>query len=128
VLKLADFVVVATPLTPQTADMIGEEELAALKPGACLVVVGRGGVVNETALLQALQERRVAAAALDVFQEEPLSPTNPLWKQPNLIVTPHVGGFSGLYDERAMQLFAVNLARFLKGDPLLNRFDPNRGY
>ena len=128
VLKLADFVVVTTPLTPQTTALIGAEELAALKFGACLVVVGRGGVVDETALLQALQERRVSAAALDVFQEEPLSPTNPLWKQPNLIVTPHVGGLSNEYDERAMQLFAANLTRFLKGDPLFNRFEPNRGY
>jgi phosphoglycerate dehydrogenase-like enzyme len=128
VLKLADFVVVTTPLTPLTSGLLGEEELAALKPGACLVVVGRGGVVDENALLQALQERRVAAAALDVFQEEPLSPTSPLWKQPNLIVTPHVGGLSSHYDERAMQLFAANLARFLKGDPLFNRFDSNRGY
>ena len=127
VLKLADFVVVATPLTPKTAGLIGEAELGMLKPGACLVVVGRGGVVEEAALLQALQNRSISAA-LDVFQEEPLAPTSPLWKQPNLIVTPHIGGQSIHYDVRAVQLFAANLARFLNAEPLLNRFDPTLGY
>ena len=128
VLKLSDFIVVTTPLTPGTTGMIGANELTSAKPGAYVVVVGRGGVVDETALLEALQEKRLAAAALDVFQEEPLGPTSPLWKQPNLVVTPHVGGFSAYYEQRAMVLFGANLRRFLKGEDLFNRYDPARGY
>lgn len=128
VLKLSDYIVVATPLSAETRGLIGPEDLEAVKPGACLVVVGRGGVVDEAALIEALQERRLAAAALDVFQEEPLGPTSPLWKTPNLIVTPHVGGMSVHYDERAMALFVANLRRFIHGETLLNRFDAARGY
>jgi len=127
-LKSCDFVVVTTPLSGLTRGMFAAAEFAAMKPGACLIVAGRGGVVNEQALLEALQERRIAAAALDVFEEEPLAPTSPLWKQNNLLVTPHIGGLSSLYDRRAMDLFAANLALFLRGEPLLNRYDPARGY
>lgn len=128
VLKLCDFIVVTTPLTSATQGMIGAADLAAVKPGACIAVVGRGGTVDEAALLEALQEKRIAAVGLDVFREEPLGPTSPLWKQPNLIVTPHIAGISQHYDQRAMALFATNLRRFLKGEALLNRYDPARGY
>jgi phosphoglycerate dehydrogenase-like enzyme len=127
-LKTCDFVVVFTPLTTQTRGMFGPAELAAMKPGASLVVVGRGGVVNEQALIEALQERHLASAALDVFEEEPLSPTSPLWKQQNLMVTPHIAGLSAHYDSRAMDLFAANLARYLLDDSLFNRYEPARGY
>ncbi len=127
-LKLCDFCVIATPLTPQTRGMIGQEEIAAMKPGAHLVVVGRGGVVDETALLGALQDKHLAGAALDVFAEEPLAPTSPLWKAPNLIVTPHIAGLSAHYNQRAVALFAANLRRYLTGAPLYNQFDPSRGY
>ena len=99
-----------------------------MKPDAYLVSVGRGGVVDENALLNALQEKRLAGAALDVFAEEPLSPTSPLWKAPNLIVTPHVAGMSIHYNQRAMALFAANLRRYLTGAPLYNTFQPDKGY
>jgi phosphoglycerate dehydrogenase-like enzyme len=127
-LKACDFVVVATPLTQLTRGMFSAAEFEAMKPGACLIVPGRGGVVNEQALLEALQERRLAAAALDVFEEEPLSLTSPLWKQHNLLVTPHIAGLSSHYDRRAMDLFNANLALFLQGEKLLNLYDPTRGY
>jgi len=128
VLKLCDFIVVTTPLTPATQGQIGAAELAAVKPGAYLVVIGRGGTVDEAALLEALQDKRIAAAGLDVFREEPLGPTSPLWKQPNLLITPHIAGMSTHYDQRAMALFAANLRRFLNEEALLNRYDPARGY
>jgi phosphoglycerate dehydrogenase-like enzyme len=127
-IKSCDFVVVATPLTPDTRNLIGAPELAAMKPTAYLVVVGRGGVVDETALLEALQEKRLAGAALDVFQEEPLSPTSPLWRQPNLLISPHLSGLSTHYDERAVTLFGENLKRYLGGAALFNRYNPERGY
>jgi len=127
-IKACDFVVVATPLTPETQGLIGAAELAAMKPTAGLVVVGRGGVVDEAALLEALQEKRLAGAALDVFQEEPLAATSPLWRLPNLIVSPHLSGLSLHYDQRAMALFSDNLKRYLGGATLFNRFNPERGY
>jgi phosphoglycerate dehydrogenase-like enzyme len=128
VLKLCDYIVVTTPLTPATQGMIGTADLACAKPGACVLVVGRGGTVDEAALLEALQEKRIAAAALDVFREEPLGPTSPLWKQPNLLLTPHIAGMSQFYDQRAMSLFATNLRRFLDDEELLNCYDPDKGY
>lgn len=126
--KACDFVVVTAPLTQKTRGMIGAEELAALKPTAFLVVASRGSIVNEQALLTMLQEKRLAGAALDVFAEEPLAPTSPLWKAPNLIITPHVGGMSVHYNERAIALFLANLRRFLTGAPLYNLYDPALGY
>jgi phosphoglycerate dehydrogenase-like enzyme len=126
--KSCDFVVIALPLTRHTQGMFGAEEIAAMKPDSFLISVGRGGVVDETALLSALQEKRLAGAALDVFAEEPLSPTSPLWKAPNLLVTPHVAGMSVHYNQRAMQLFAANLRRYLTGAPLYNTFLADRGY
>ncbi len=126
--KMCDFVVVTAPLTPQTRGMIGAEVLAAMKPSAYLVVVGRGSIVDEQALQVALQDKRLAGAALDVFAEEPLSPTSPLWKTPNLIITPHIAGMSARYNERAVALFLANLRRFLTGAPLYNLFNPELGY
>lgn len=127
-LKECDFIVVCLPLTRQTKNLIDDRVLRMLKPSACLVDVGRGGIIDQTALLLALQERRLAGAALDVFAEEPLLQNSPFWKIPNVIVTPHVSGISSLYRDRAAHLFATNLDRYLKGESLLNRFDPRRGY
>ena len=127
-LKECDFVVVAVPLTPKTLDLIGAEQLAVMKPTSYLVDVSRGGVVNHSALLVALRERKIAGAALDVFPEEPLPADNPLWKFPNVLLTPHISGNSPYYDQRAIALFADNLARYLAGTPLLNPVDPLRGY
>jgi phosphoglycerate dehydrogenase-like enzyme len=126
--KDCDFVVVTVPLTSETQDLIGAEELAAMKPSAYLVDVSRGGVVNQAALISALREHRIAGAALDVFPEEPLPADNPLWKMPNVILTPHISGITPLYDERAVDLFAENLHRYLAGLSLYNLIDVRSGY
>ncbi len=127
-LHQCDFIVVTVPLTPETRGLIGTEALAAVKPTAYLIDISRGGVIDHAALVTALQERRLAGAALDVFPEEPLPPTSPLWRMPNVIVTPHISGSSLYYNERAVTLFAENLNRYLNGQPLFNRFDPAAGY
>ena len=127
-LKECDFVVNTLPLTPETRGLIGVEEFSAMKPGAFFVHISRGGVVDENALLQALQEKHIAGAAVDVFTQEPLPPDNPLWKAPNLILTPHVSGFSQNYKERAATLFMENLKRYLRAEPLLNEYQADRSY
>lgn len=127
-LKECDYVVVTVPLTPQTRGLFGEEEFKAMKPGAYLVHVSRGGVVDEKALLQALTEKQIAGAAVDVFTQEPLPADSPLWKAPNLILTPHVSGFSLRYKERAGIMFAENLKRYLRGESLLNDYQVERHY
>ena len=126
--KECDFVVVTVPLTPETRDLIGEEEIAALKPSAFLIDTSRGGIVNHKALINALREHKIAGAALDVFPEEPLSANSPLWMLPNVIITPHISGNTRHYNERAIAMFADNLHRYLAGLPLYNRIDPERGY
>ncbi len=127
-LRECDFVVVTVPLTPETRGLIGAAEFAVMKPTACLVDVSRGGVVDHAALLAALREGRLAAAALDVFPQEPLPADSPLWTLENVLLTPHIAGVTRHYDERAMRLFAANLERYLRDLPLYNRFDPARGY
>jgi len=92
------------------------------------VNVARGRVINEAALIRALQERWIAGAGLDVATEEPLPADSPLFALPNVILTPHVSGDSVHYDERLTRLFAENLRRYRAGQPLLNRYDPQRGY
>lgn len=123
-----DFVVVATPLTPQTRSLVGADVLEVMKPTAFLVDVSRGGVVDHAALTHALRERKIAGAALDVYPEEPLPADSPLWKLPNVILSPHISGNSIHYDERAVDLLAENLRRYLAGEPLLNRYNPEVGY
>lgn len=99
-----------------------------MKSSAYLIDVSRGGVVDQTALVAALRDKRIAGAAIDVFPEEPLPPDNPLWKMPNVILSPHVSGYSRHYDERAMALFAENLHRYLADLPLFNLVNLERGY
>ncbi|RME87604.1 MAG: D-2-hydroxyacid dehydrogenase [Anaerolineae bacterium] len=123
-----DFLVVAVPLTPETRGLVNAEVFAAMKPGAFLVDISRGGVVDQEALIEALQSGRLGGAALDVFPEEPLPSDNPLWSLPNVIISPHIAGDSPHYDARAARLFAENLRRYLAGQPLYNLFDPERGY
>jgi phosphoglycerate dehydrogenase-like enzyme len=127
-LKACDFVVVTVPLTAETRNLIGPSELAVLKPTAYLVDIGRGGVIDQAALIAALREHKIAGAALDVFPEEPLPADNPLWKMPNVIISPHIAGYSAAYDARAVALFAENLTRYLAGLPLYNQIDIARGY
>src|SRR3990172_9572461 len=100
-LKDWDFVVIAAPLTPKTRDLIGIEQLAAMKTTAFLVDVSRGGVVNHSALLVALREHKIAGAALDVFPEEPLPADSPLWKFPNVLLSPPISGNSPFYDQKS---------------------------
>lgn len=127
-LKECDFVVVTVPKTPETENLISDNELEALKPTCYLIDVSRGGIVDHTALINALEQKKIAGAALDVFPEEPLAEDSPLWKLPNVIITPHISGATQFYDERAMTLFATNLGRYLAGQQLYNRIDLNRGY
>jgi glyoxylate/hydroxypyruvate reductase A len=125
-LASSDYVVMVAPLTPETRGMLGEPELHAMKPEAWLVNVGRGPLIQEPALVRALQERWIAGAVLDVFAEEPLPAEHPLWGMPNVVVTPHISGPS-LPDEIA-PIFNENLRRFLTGRPLRGKVDIRRGY
>ncbi len=127
-LAKCDYVVVALPLTPATRHLIGEAELRAMKPSAYLVNIARGEIVDEGALVRALEEGWIAGAGLDVFEQEPLPPDSPLWGLENALLSPHVAGFTPRYDERAATLFAQNLARYLAGQPLLNLVEKSRGY
>jgi phosphoglycerate dehydrogenase-like enzyme len=128
VLAESDVAVVLLPLTDATRGSIGARELAALKPSAYLVNLARGGIVDEDALCAALAEGRLAGAAFDVFAAEPLPPESPLWRAPNLWITPHVaGGFPDLLDV-SIGLFAENIARLERGEPVASRVDRARGY
>jgi phosphoglycerate dehydrogenase-like enzyme len=127
-LKECDFAVVCVPLTTNTENLVGTTQLAAMKPSAFLIDVSRGGVVNQEDLLKALEEGQIAGAALDVFPEEPLPEDNPLWKVPNLILTPHIAGLSRNYNQRAVALFVENLERYLAGKKPYNLIDLERGY
>ena len=127
-LPRVDWLVLAAPHTPETDCMIGWEELTLMKPSARLMNLGRGALVDEAALIEALREGRIAGAALDVFDEEPLPPGSPLWDMPEVIVTPHTSGLAPRYWERAMEQFTANLRRFMAGEPLENVVDKQAGY
>lgn len=122
-LKECDYVVITLPRTTTTRGYLGAKELAAIKPGAYLVDISRGEIVDHNALIPLLREHKIAGAALDVFPVEPLPADSPLWKLPNVIITPHIAGFSPHYDERSAELFAQNLHRYLEELPLYNRLD-----
>lgn len=124
----SDYVVLAVPLTPATEKMIGEAELRAMRPNAYLVNIARGRIIDEQALIRALQEEWIMGAGLDVTEEEPLPSSSPLYSMPNVILTPHISGHSVHYEERLAELFAENIRRFRAGEALLNRYDPARGY
>jgi phosphoglycerate dehydrogenase-like enzyme len=124
----ADYVIVAAPLTEQTRSMFDAAAFARMNPSARLINVGRGPIVVDEDLVQALQDKRIAGAALDVFSEEPLPPEHPLWAVPNLIISPHMSGdFVGWLDALA-ELFVENFGRWTAGDKLLNVVDKNLGY
>lgn len=124
----SDFLVSTLPGTPATRHLIDDAVLAAMKPSAVLVNIGRGAVIDEAALVEVLRAGRIAGAALDVFEEEPLPTDSPLWSLPNVIATPHVSGNSDRYDEMVTDVFVENLARYLDRRPLLNVLDRARGY
>jgi phosphoglycerate dehydrogenase-like enzyme len=123
-----DYVVVTAPLTPETRGMIGAREFAAMKPGAIVVNVGRGAVIDEPAMIQALVEKRIAGAALDVFTTEPLPAGHPFFQMENVLLSPHSTDHTRDWLERAMQFFLAQFERFAKGEPLLNVVDKKRGY
>ncbi len=123
-----DYLVLAVPLTAETEHFIGEAELRAMKPNAYLVNIARGHVIEEQALIRALREGWIAGAGLDVAEIEPLPSNSPLYGLPNVILTPHIAGVSVHYEKRLAELFAENLRRYRQGEPLANRFDPERGY
>jgi phosphoglycerate dehydrogenase-like enzyme len=127
-LAASDYVVVAAPLTPDTRGLLGPREIAAMKPTAVLVNVGRGPVVDEAALLAALREGRIRGAALDVFDEEPLPSGHPFYALENVLLSPHCADNTPGWLEESMRFFLVNLERFRSGEPLLNPVDKSRGY
>jgi glyoxylate/hydroxypyruvate reductase len=124
----ADAMVVSLPLTDQTAGLIDRATIERL-PASCIFVnIGRGGVVDEPALVDALRERRIAGAVLDVFATEPLPDSSPLWTLPNVLVTPHAAALSARENERIVELFVDNLGRYLDGRPLRNVVEPGLFY
>jgi phosphoglycerate dehydrogenase-like enzyme len=127
-LERSDFVVLAVPLVKDTRRLISEAELGAMKRTAVLVNISRGKVVDEPALVKALQEGRIAGAALDVFETEPLPADSPFWNMENVILTPHSAGTNENYNARATAVFCDNLNRYLAGKPLINVVDKQRGY
>lgn len=127
-LPAADFVVIAAPDTPQTRNMIGAPELALMKRSAYLINVARGTLIDEPALIAALQANAIAGAALDVTVKEPLPQESPLWKLDNAFITPHVSGATENTWDREEELIAENLKRWFAGKELLNVVDLARGY
>jgi phosphoglycerate dehydrogenase-like enzyme len=124
----ADFVVLTLPLTAESRGMFGERAFSRMKPTAYLINIGRGGTVDETALINALQTGQIAGAGLDVFEKEPLPPESQLWDMKNVIITAHYAGSTPHYQERALEIFIDNLERYAKGQPLRNVVDKQQGY
>ena len=127
-LAAADYVVLAAPLTPQTRGMIDAAALERMRPSARLINVGRGALVAESDLVKALQAGRIAGAALDVFEDEPLPPSSPLWDMPGVIVSPHMSGDVVGWRDELVRLFVDNLGRRVAGRPLRNVVDKGLGY
>jgi len=124
----SDFVVLTIPETSETRQLIGAQELAIMRPGSVLINVARGGVIDEQALIDALTERRLRGAGLDVFAREPLPADSPLWKMENVLVTPHVGGVSPEFWARETDLIVRNIRRYLGGKGLENEVRKELGY
>ena len=127
-LREADFLVLAAPHTPDTEGVIGERELAQLRPSAVVINIGRGALLDEDALLRALQEKRLAGAALDVLRDEPPSQDSPLWDMPNVILSPHSASTVTQENARITEIFCDNLRRYLGGQPLRNVLDKKKLY
>ncbi len=127
-IKECDYVVCTLPRTDNTYHFINEDMLRAMKPESILINIGRGGVIKEDDLAKALKKGWIRGASLDVFEVEPLPDSSPLWQLDNIVLTPHIGGFTPAYDERMTDLFAENLRRYLAGEPLLNVVNRELGY
>lgn len=128
IIAASDFITVTLPLTGATKQFIGAGEIAAMKPQAYIVNIGRGAVIDEAAIVEALKAGRIGGAGLDVFEREPLPAESPLWDIESAILTPHISGDYRGYMDAACQLFCENLRRFAAGQPLLNQVDPALGY
>jgi glyoxylate/hydroxypyruvate reductase A len=128
VLPTADALILACPLTERTRGLIGEAELTLLPPGAVLVNISRGQVVDETALIEHLASGHLGGACLDVFEAEPLPPSSPLWALPNVLISPHSASTVSVENRLLTDLFIDNLRRWLTSQPLRNTFDVTAGY
>jgi len=127
-LAIADFVVVCLPLTEETHGLFGLKQFEAMKPSAYFFNIARGAIVNEQDLVTALEKSLIRGAGLDVFQEEPLPPTSPLWERPDVIITPHLAALSPHYLDRAITLFVDNLTRYSQNREMFNIVDKTKGY
>ncbi|HSH45735.1 MAG TPA: D-2-hydroxyacid dehydrogenase [Longimicrobiales bacterium] len=127
-LDLSHYVVLTLPETDETRGLVGGDELAVMGPDAVLVNVGRGGLVDEVALLEALETRAIRGAALDVFATEPLPAGHPLWTAPGVLITPHVSAYTDAFWERELELIAENIRRYVAGERLRNVVDKEAGY
>jgi phosphoglycerate dehydrogenase-like enzyme len=125
---MSDFIVLSVPATPATRGMIGARELARMRGSAVLINVARGSVIDEAALIDALRRGHLRGAGLDVFETEPLPPESPLWRMPNVLITPHVSATSERYWEREGDLILENVRRHVSGEDLINVVDTSAGY
>jgi phosphoglycerate dehydrogenase-like enzyme len=123
-----DYVAVAAPLTPDTKGLMGPREFASMKPDAIVMNVGRGPVIDEPAMIDALRSKQIRGAALDVFAVEPLPPDSPLWSMENVLISPHTADHTATWIEDAMDFFLTQFARWRKGEPLKNVVDKRAGY
>lgn len=128
ILPEADYVLLCTPVTPATTGMINAARLRLMKPDAYLINVGRGPLIDDSALIEALKNGQIAGAALDVFSEEPLLPDSPFWSLDNVLITPHTAAVTEKLWDRHYELIVENLKRFVRGEKLLNEVDKRRGY
>jgi D-2-hydroxyacid dehydrogenase (NADP+) len=126
--SLCDFLVVCVPITNETRGMLGEKVFKMMKPRSFLIDISSGGVVDHGALVEALNEGRIAGVALDVYPVEPLPESSPLWEMPNVLLSPHVAGSSLQYYELAIDCFTENMKRYLSDQTLLNLYIAERGY
>jgi D-3-phosphoglycerate dehydrogenase len=126
--KESDVLTISAPITPTSRDMVGAEQIRVMKRGSYILQMSRGGIVNESALVDALEEGHIAAAGLDVTATEPLPVGDPLWTAQNLIITPHTSASSQLTTDLNWSILSENLGRFIRGEPLMNTVDIRRGW
>jgi phosphoglycerate dehydrogenase-like enzyme len=127
-IALCDYLVATAPLTPETRHMISQAEFAAMKPTAVVINVGRGAVIDEAALLNALTARQIKGAALDVFEHEPLPPGHPFYRLENVLLSPHCADHTADWQDQAIQFFLEQYRRFDHGEPLQNIVNKRLGY
>ena len=127
-LAQSDYVVLAAPLTPATRGLMNAKRLAFMKPDAYVINVGRGPLIDDAALIEALTERRIGGTGINVFQQEPLPEDSPLWNLDNLLITPHTAALTEKLWQRHYDLFSQNLRRYVEGEPLLFVVDKQKGY